>query len=358
MNDEPRAVAGVDWATGSHQVCVVDAGGKELGNRSFPHSGQGLTALADWILELSGLEPQHVAVGIETPHGPVVETLQGRGFRVFAISPRQLDRFRDRYFPSGAKDDSLDALVLASTPRSDGYAFRELAMPEPRVLELRELSRSAEELTRERVRLQNRLRDQLWRYYPQILQLSDQVAENWIMDLWEAAPTPDRARRITRGRIEKILKRNRIRRIDADQVREVLGQPALAVAPGTADAAASAIRITIARLRLVGQLQKEVNAAIDRLLEGFGEDPEGGGQRDAEILRSIPGVGRTVLATLLAKSLGSDQATGCRSPARVERIGAGDEAFRQGDYRGAADGGAQPCAQRLPLHGRGCDPAR
>ena len=93
MNVEPRAVAGVDWATGSHQVCVVDAGGKELGNRSFPHSGQGLTAMADWILELSGLQPQHVAVGIETPHGPVVETLQGRGFRVFAINPRQLDRF-------------------------------------------------------------------------------------------------------------------------------------------------------------------------------------------------------------------------------------------------------------------------
>ena len=302
MNDEPRAVAGVDWATGSHQVCVVDAGGKELGNRSFPHSGSGLTAMADWILELSGLEPRHVAVGIETPHGPVVETLQGRGFRVFAISPRQLDRFRDRYFPSGAKDDSLDARVLADALRSDRYAYRELTLPEPQVPALRELSRSAEELTRERVRLQNRLRNQLWRYYPQILELSDDVAENWIMDLWEAAPTPDRARRITRGRIEKILKGNRIRRIDADQVREVLGQPALAVAPGTADAAASAIRITIARLRLVGQLQKEVNAAIDRLLEGFDEDPEGGGQRDAEILRSISGVGRTVLATLLAEA--------------------------------------------------------
>ncbi len=64
MNDAPRAVAGVDWATGGHQVCVVDAGGKELGNRSFPHSGQGLTAMADWILELAATDPQYVAVVI------------------------------------------------------------------------------------------------------------------------------------------------------------------------------------------------------------------------------------------------------------------------------------------------------
>ena len=302
MNDEPRAYAGVDWAVNDHQACVIDAAGKELGNRKFAHSGQGLADMADWILKLSGSEPGKVSVGIETPHGPVVETLQGRGFRVSAVSPRRLDRFRDRYFPSGQKDDSLDALVLAQALRSDGYAFRELSPPEPQVLELRELSRSAEELTRERVRLRNRLRDQLWRYYPQLLELSDDPAENWVMDLWEAAPTPDKARRLRRSRIEKLLRDNRIRRIGAEKVREVLARPALAVAPGTADAAASAIRIAIERLRLNGRLLKEVNADIDRLLEGFDRDPEAGGQRDAEILRSIPGVGRTVLATLLSEA--------------------------------------------------------
>ncbi len=302
MNHEPRAYAGVDWAVNDHQACVIDAEGEELGNRKFAHSGQGLADMADWILKLSGAEPGKVSVGIETPHGPVVESLQGRGFRVFSISPRRLDRFRDRHFPAGQKDDSLDALVLAQALRSDGYAFRELAPPEPQVLALRELSRSAEELTRERVRLRNRLRDQLWRYYPQLLELGDDPAENWVMDLWEAAPTPEQARRLRRPRIEKLLRDNRIRRIGAEKVREALRSPALEVAPGTAEAAASTIRITIARLRLTGQLLKEANASIDELLEGFDQDPEAGGQRDAEILRSIPGVGRTVLATLLSEA--------------------------------------------------------
>ena len=299
MSNEPRVFAGVDWAVNDHQACVIDAQGIELGNARFAHSGEGLTAMADWILELSGSDPNRVAVAIETPHGPVVESLQSRGFKVFAIGPRQLDRFRDRYFPSGVKDDSLDAQVLARTLASDRYAYRELTVPEPHVLELRELSRSAEELTRERVRLRNRLRGQLWRYFPQLLELSEDVARNWVLDLWEAAPTPQQARRLTRPRIEKILKANRIRRIGVEEVREILHQEPIAVAPGTAQASAVTIESLIARLRLNGRLLKNVNARIDQLLEEFDERD---GQRDAEVLRSIPGVGRTVLATLLAEA--------------------------------------------------------
>ena len=44
------------------------------------------------------------------------------------------------------------------------------------VVELREWSRIAEDLTAERTRLANRLRDQLWRYYPQMLELTDDFA--------------------------------------------------------------------------------------------------------------------------------------------------------------------------------------
>ena len=303
MKPEPRAFVGVDWATAEHQACVIDAAGKELGNRKFAHSGPGLAALADWVMELSGAAPGQAAVAIETPHGPVVESLQERDFIVFAISPMQLDRFRDRHFPAGQKDDRRDALVLAEALRSDRAAFRELTPPEPQILELRELSRTAEELTRERIRLQNRLRAQLWRYYPQILELTDNVAENWIMDLWEMAPTPQAAQRLSRARLGGLLKRNRIRRIDADKVREVLGQESLSVAPGTAAAASIAIAAAIERLRLNRRLLADVNARIDRLLKDFDEEsPDGSGQRDAEILHSIPGVGRNVLAALLAEA--------------------------------------------------------
>ncbi len=91
--------------------------------------------------------------------------------------------------------------------------------PDPVVVELREWSRLAEELGRERTRLANRIREQLWRYYPQLLELRD-VSQPFLLDLWERAPTPDKARRIRRSTIERVLKSHRIRRITADRVAE------------------------------------------------------------------------------------------------------------------------------------------
>ena len=53
------------------------------------------------------------------PHGPIVEMLLERGFAVFAINPKQLNRFRDRFTVAGAKDDRRDAHVLGDSLRTD-----------------------------------------------------------------------------------------------------------------------------------------------------------------------------------------------------------------------------------------------
>jgi len=95
---------------------------------------------------------------------------------VHAINPKQLDRLRDRFSVSGAKDDRRDAYVAADGLRIDRHLFRRLHVADPRLVELREWSRLAEELQQERVRLSNRLHDQLWRYYPQMFGISDDIA--------------------------------------------------------------------------------------------------------------------------------------------------------------------------------------
>ena len=58
------------------------------------------------------------------PRGALVELLVERGFAVYAINPKQLDRFRDRFTPAGAKDDRRDALVIGDSLRTDPQAFR------------------------------------------------------------------------------------------------------------------------------------------------------------------------------------------------------------------------------------------
>jgi hypothetical protein len=265
MIDEFCWFVGIDWASEQHRICLLDADGKVVAERDVSHDGTGLTQLCDWLIERTGAAPSQIAVAIETPRGPVVETLMERGFQVFAINPKQLDRFRDRFTVAGAKDDSRDAQVLGSSLRTDRNAFRRLAPDNPLVIELREWSRMHDDLKQEQVRLANRLGSQLWRYYPQACELSDDLAADWFLDLWQQIPTPAKAARANEKTIARILKSHRIRRIDAPTVLTILRQPPLVVAPGTIEAATAHIQAVAARLRLINAQIKEAQRRLDQL---------------------------------------------------------------------------------------------
>jgi transposase len=308
--------AGIDWASKTHQACLIDAGGKIVGERAFDHDGAGLAELCAWLSSMTGAEPGAIAVAIEVPHGPIVETLLERGFQVYAINPKQLDRFRDRFTVAGAKDDQRDARVQADSLRTDRHAFRGLSVDDPVIVELREWSRMTEDLQRERNRLANRVREQLWRYYPQMLTLSDDLAAAWFLDLWRQAPTPAKAARLHLTTIERLLKAHRIRRLQAAEVLQVLRQKPLTVAPGVVAAATAHIDAVAARIGLVNQQLNAAHRKLDQLCdqlippaetapaEGREENAPGQHceQRDVAILRSMPGLGRITLATLLAEA--------------------------------------------------------
>ncbi|MEH2553396.1 transposase [Bradyrhizobium algeriense] len=308
MVEDVHWFVGIDWATQNHRVCLLDAEGRRVGEREFVHGGAGLTELRDWLLEKTKAAPGRIAVAIEMPHGPVVEMLLEHGFTVFAINPKQLDRFRDRFTVAGAKDDSRDALVLGDSLRTDRKAFRQLATDDPTVIELREWSRLMDELLQERTRLANRLRQQLWRYYPQAAELTDDVADDWFLALWQKVPTPAAAAKVSEKAIARILKEHRIRRLDATTVLQTLRKAALFVAPGTREAACVHIRSLVARMHLINQQIKEAGAALDGLCDSLAaQDEENSSgqsheQCDVAILRSWPGIGRIVLATLLTEA--------------------------------------------------------
>jgi transposase len=305
MVNDVHWFVGIDWATQSHCVCLLDAEGRRVGQREFAHGGAGLTELRDWLLEKTKAAPGQIAVAIEMPHGPVVEMLLEHGFVVFAINPKQLDRFRDRFTVAGAKDDRRDAYVLGGSLRTDRAAFRQLAADNPAMIELREWSRMADELQQERTRLANRLRQQLWRYYPQAAKLTDDVADDWFLALWQKVPTPGSAAKASEKAIARVLSAYRIRRLDAATVLKILREAPLFVAPGTTEAACAHIRSLAARLHLVNRQIKEAQQNLDRLCAVLEEENPSGQsleQCDVTILRSWPGIGRINLATLLAEA--------------------------------------------------------
>src|SRR5262245_66127508 len=134
----------------------------------------------------------------------------------------------------------------------------------------------------------------------------------WMLDRWEAAPTPEKASRVSKAAIARVLKKLRLRRFDAAQVLSELRKPTLSVAQGTIEAATAHIRVVIERLRLVNRQLADAGLRLDRLCKKLAEPVAGAdgenvpGQRqehrDVTILDSLPGVGRGVLATMLAES--------------------------------------------------------
>jgi transposase len=308
MSEDIRWLCGLDWASETHHACVLDAAGRRLGECDVEHGGAGLGKLCDWLIEKTGGAPGEIAVAIETSSGPVVEMFLERGFPVFSLNPKQLDRFRDRFSVAGAKDDSRDGWVLADSLRTDRPAFRRLSVEDPVIIELREWSRMGDDLTAELNRLGNRMRGQLWRYYPQALQVAEgDLTAPWFLALWHRAPTPAKAAKLRRSVVERILVEHRIRRLDAVQVLHALRQKPLVVAPGATEAASGHIRLLLPRIRLASDQLKAVHRRLDELcakLEAPEEQEPGQGceHRDATILRSLPGVGRIVLATMLAEA--------------------------------------------------------
>lgn len=306
MEERFQFYVGIDWATQAHQVCLMNREGKTLEEFAVDHTGAALSQFAQHLMRLCKEDPEQVAVAIETPRGAVVEMLVERGFAVFAINPKQLDRFRDRHTVAGAKDDRRDAFVLADSVRTDQHCFRRVRLDDPLTIQIRELSRVDDDLCREESRLSNRLRDLLHRFFPQMVELSSPPDDAWLWELLECAPTPQKASRLRGQTVEKILRKYRIRRLRAEEVLSKLKTSPLPVAPGVVEACSSHVALLLPRLRLVHEQRRRSEKHLEDLLVKVGTqetaEAEKCEHRDVEILRSLPGVGRLVTATMLAEA--------------------------------------------------------
>jgi len=300
-----QLLVGIDWATEAHQVCVMTPAGAVILERSVKHNAPAIHALIDLLLSRVDGRAHQIAVAIEVPRGALVETLLERGLHVYSINPKQMDRFRDRHGVSGAKDDRRDAYVLADALRTDLHKFRQVDLDHPLVIQIRELSRADEDIRDEVNRLTNRLREQLYRWVPHVLSLSPSVDEPWFWDLVEYMLRSNSAR-INRSQAERLLRRHRIRRLTPDDVLATLGVERMKIAPGAAEAARTHIRLLLPRLRIVHEQRKACAKQLSQLLDEYAAEQDDDESEccasDVELLRSLPGVGPGVTATLLAEA--------------------------------------------------------
>lgn len=295
---------GVDWGSESHEVCVLDASRKPVRGLTVAHTADGLHRLRQQLWELAPAAT--IAVAIESPSSPATEPLLDAGFTVFSINPKQLDRFRDRFYPAGAKDDRKDALVLASALSTDQACFRKLDPEDPQLSQLRALSRLDQVLKADRVAYCNRLRDVAVSFFPDLLRLCPAANEAWFWGLLQLAPAAPKAARVSLSRLRALLRRHRIRRFSAEDLQAVLRRPLLPLPAASFQRGAAQIQGLLPVLLAVDAQQRQLTTQIEACLVELGapsaDDPADCQHRDVNILLSLPGVGITVAAAMLSEA--------------------------------------------------------
>ena len=286
---------GIDWSEHHHDVCVLDAEGVQLAKARISEGIEGMVKLHETIADHAE-EPQEVLVGIETDRGLLVAALVAAGYRVLAINPMSVNRYRDRRGTSGAKSDPGDARVLADIVRTDAHLHRQVAGDTELAEEIKLLARAHQSFVWERRRHANRLRSALREFYPQALQaFGTELASADAIAVLKIASTPALGRRLSRSKIASALARaGRQRNLEAraEQIQRALRSEQLQAPPGIE----RAYGVIVSSLTgLIESLNAQI-AGFERELKGsFEQHP------DAEVLRSLPGLGIVLGARVLGE---------------------------------------------------------
>jgi hypothetical protein len=289
---------GVDWAEEHHDVCVMDSEGRV---RSKGRVGDDLAGVAKIHDLIGGVVPDddeddsQVVVGIETDRGLLVRALVAAGYRVLAVNPLAVDRYRDRHRVSGAKSDPGDAKVLADMVRTDAHQHRPVAADSDLAEAIKVVARSHQSAIWSRRRLANQVRSALREYYPAALEAFDDLTSSDAIEVLTIAAAPEQGRRLSRSKIASALRRggrklnidNRAAKIQIALRSEQLTQP-VTVTRAYAAVVASLTQVIAAHNRQIAELESVLD-------EHFEQHP------DAAILRSLPGLGVVTGARVLGE---------------------------------------------------------
>jgi transposase len=286
---------GDDWAEDHHDIEVQDQTGRRLAKARLAEGLAGVAQFHELVAHhLGDDEADQVVIGIETDRGPWVIALIAAGYRVFAINPLQVARYRERQSVSGAKSDAADAHTLADMVRTDSHQLRPIAGDSDQAEAVKVVARAHKTLIWERTRQTQRLRNALLDFFPAALQAFEDLSAADTLELLAKAPDPDAAARLTTTQITAALKRARRHHANdkAEVIRAALRTEQLRQTPAVTAAYAATVRAQVA---VIGTLNTQIKSMEAQVEAHFGQHP------DVEIYLSQPGMGPIVGARVLAE---------------------------------------------------------
>lgn len=293
----PRIWAGIDIGKEHHHCVVIDSDGARLLSRRVLNDE---AALAELIGEVLAMD-QDVLWAVDLDHGGaalLIGLLLEREQPVAYLTGLAVHRASSTYRGEG-KSDAKDAFVIADQARMR----RDLGMLRPGdevTVDLRFLTARREDLTADRTRAINRLRATLLEIFPALERALD-LTNKGPVRLLTRYQSPGEIRRVGVGRIEAWLRRHKVRSAAALAAAVVQAAEAQSI---TLPGETLAVALVERQANGVIALDDEI-AELDAHIEArFREHPF------AEVILSMPGMGRQSTAVFLAATGGDMQAFG------------------------------------------------
>lgn len=287
---------GLDWSRSKHDFTALDIEGRVLLKRIVPHDAQALADLASTIADLEPI-PADVHVGIELHDGALLAWLLDQKYTVYAINPKSADRARDRHRPSGAKDDSLDAYVLADMARTDRQRLRTVRNQSAATRELKAWVRLRANRVHEKTAACQRLRALLDEWSPTLSRLCDDFNRQWQRDLITQTPLDGELRCMHGNQANAFLRAHRLRAQTAARLQAARAVQPMPIPVGLREPLRADILYLVESIdRLVDKVA-EAEATIKTCIEAH---------PDAEIFQSLPVKGTATVGTLLS-AFGEDR---------------------------------------------------
>jgi transposase len=174
-------VIGLDRSDRKADLYFIHTASGQTGRQTIGTSPE---ALHDWLRQLRGKHPDaRVAICLEQPATSLILFLEAYlWITLFAINPITLQKFREAFVTSRAKNDGKDAQHLAELLFTHHAKLKAWQPDDAPTRRLQQLVSHRRAVVDERTSLNNRLKALLKQYFPQALELCGE-------DLWRPLAT-------------------------------------------------------------------------------------------------------------------------------------------------------------------------
>lgn len=283
----------IDVAKSWNTVLVEDANGQRrrfrVANKRSDHDRL--------VLFLQG-QPGPCRVALEPTgnyHRPLAHRLRREGFEVSLISSVAAARYREAMFNSWDKNDPKDAAVILDLLKQ-GKVLRYYDPLEAGTHDLQEISKTYVQVTLARTRLQHSLlTHHLPLYWPEFGRYWDSTRADWFVAFLDRFPVPATVRRLDREAFIQeawpVVGRKVNKRAMLEEVYE-LAHDTIALPIDPESIAIETFRLQLDRYRTLNGRRQQLEAWAEQSLAE---------NSDAQLLRTIPGIGPILALIILAE---------------------------------------------------------